>query len=179
MSKWLAENVKGKPVFVGFNAVFDFKFVDWLFQTIAGVAIIIAVSFCAFMMAYVTLELELLPKWRRRFIGTNIEFEARNSNTIDASSTVMYSPVIRPDIIGLGREATKVYQDSGEIGIIAGFSAETLHPVLKKTGSQSASNAIDDLDLHCLVFGEIGINGLINKRLDDLIRTSELKRKVY
>jgi len=35
-AEWLAENVKGKPVFVGFNAVFDFKFVDWYFHHFLG-----------------------------------------------------------------------------------------------------------------------------------------------
>jgi DNA polymerase III epsilon subunit-like protein len=33
---WLAENVKGKPIFVGFNVVFDFKFVDWYFHHFLG-----------------------------------------------------------------------------------------------------------------------------------------------
>jgi DNA polymerase III epsilon subunit-like protein len=33
---WLADVVKGKPIFIGFNANFDFKFVDWYFHHFLG-----------------------------------------------------------------------------------------------------------------------------------------------
>ena len=35
-ARWLEEKVKGKPIFVGFNAVFDYKFVDWYFLHFLG-----------------------------------------------------------------------------------------------------------------------------------------------
>jgi DNA polymerase III alpha subunit (gram-positive type) len=33
---WLKRTVKGRPIFVGFNASFDFKFVDWYFHHFLG-----------------------------------------------------------------------------------------------------------------------------------------------